>query len=158
MWSRRTTLGKSFTWDQLRHQTATKKHFSDEKLYRLDIARVHLINKRRVWAAFYAIQQAVSQVSCSLSCVNFGLANCLNICLVGIHIHWLFAKQNFPAWQVFMNTFMLINGMVSDHTDEVLAWGRRYQHIITSHLGLAIGIENIRVLVVEHAATRWRKF
>lgn len=46
---------------------------------------------------------------------------------------------------------------VPDYTNDFLPRGHRYQHVITGCLGLAIDVDDLRVLMAERAVATWMK-
>lgn len=81
----------NITQDQLEHQTAAREQFFNERLYRVVMERVSLVNICRVRTSFVANQQGASEVPLSLHCDYSGLANCPKICFLDVLGRWLFA-------------------------------------------------------------------
>lgn len=72
----------NITWDQLGHQTAAREQSFDERLYHTNMEKVRFVNNCHVRAAFIANHQTVFQVPSSLLRDYFGLASCLEVCLL----------------------------------------------------------------------------
>lgn len=64
----------NITLNMLKNQNVTKKQSSNEQLYRLDIARVRLVNNIWVKSTITANQQGLLQVPAFVPCDSFNIA------------------------------------------------------------------------------------
>lgn len=128
---------------------------SGEKLYRLDIERVLLVNSSLGRTSFVFGPQSVFQFPFSLSFDCFGLENCLEVLFVEVLALWLFAKQTPIAHPDFIYFEEIWEARVPDYTIDVFTRGHRYERIIASRLRLAIGVKMLQVLLFDRAVAAW---
>lgn len=82
-----------------------------------------IVNNRRVRTVFPACQKGVFQVSSSLPCDNFGLAN--EARFVDVLARWLFSTQTSTAHPTLMNVDELWKARAPDYTHDLFVRGHR---------------------------------
>lgn len=83
----------NFTRDMLEIHAVIKKQSSSKLLFWLDIKHVRIANSGCVRSAIVPNQQGPFQVSTSVLCISFVVANSIKACIVHVLARWIFARE-----------------------------------------------------------------
>lgn len=82
----------------------TREQSSKEQVYRFDIEHIHLVNNRRDRSPIVANRNGLFQVTASMSCDSFGVANSLEARFVNALAQWEPVSEILGVNTALMNT------------------------------------------------------
>lgn len=80
---------------------------------------------------------------------SFGVTNIFKARFVDIRARWLFSRETHGSSYALMDVVDLWASSVTTYDNDALVYSHRYEHVVASRMRLAIGTEDMRVLMRE---------
>lgn len=131
----------------LKSQIASKTQPFKEQLYRLGIELVRLVNKRLIRSVFVPNQRGLFQVSSSVSCDSFSVANSFEARFLDMLVRWIHVRESTNSNPAIIYVVQTWGAGFPTYKDDALLLNHRYENVVASLLELAIDAKGMSVLI-----------
>lgn len=114
------------------------------------------MRNRRARTVFVASHHRLFQVPASVLCNSVGVTNIQDF-FVEVQARWPTARKILDASPEFVGTVDILGARVQKYSDDALGCNQGYNNFVPSRMGLAIGAEDMRVVMLERTGATWEQ-